>query len=209
MDQIIWSSFIYSLFCARPFNLELALSLIYISHLYTTILQKYMIFFHLFFLCAQPFDQKLGFSLIYFFYLYTTIQQKYIIVFHLFFLFARPFDQKLGSSLIYLFLFVHDNSTKVRGHSYSLVYSFLNCVNISLAIFMAILPLQFVRPISGSTAFIFCLVAVFIAVLPFYFVHYIHGSAALIFPTLYSWLYEVLAKLINFICLGVHSQKHS
>ena len=44
--------------------------------------------------------------------------------------------------LINLFvLFVHSHSTKIRGHSYSLIYSFLNCVNISYAIFKAVLPL--------------------------------------------------------------------
>ena len=46
---------------------------------------------------------------------------------------------------------VHDHSTKDRGYSYSLIYFFLNCANISFAIFMAVLPLYFVRSISGST----------------------------------------------------------
>ena len=68
---------------------------------------------------------------------------------------ARPFDQTLVSSLISLFLFVHNHSTKVRGHSYSLIYSFFHCPNISLAIFMALLPLYFVLSVSGSSAFIF------------------------------------------------------
>ena len=46
--------------------------------------------------------------------------------------------------LINLFLlFVHDYSTKIRIHFYSLIYSFLNCANISYAIFMAALPLYF------------------------------------------------------------------
>ena len=53
------------------------------------------------------------------------------------------------------FLFVHDHSTKVRDHSYSLIYSFLNCADVLFAIFKAVLPLYFVRSISGSIAFIF------------------------------------------------------
>ena len=128
--------------------------MIYFFFLHMTIRQKHMIFLHLFFLCARPFDQQLGSSMIYFFYLHTTIPQKYMIVFHLFFPCAQPFDYQLGSSLS--FLFVHGHSTKVKGHSYSLIYSFLNCANISLAIFKVILPLYFARSISGSTVFIFC-----------------------------------------------------
>ena len=53
------------------------------------------------------------------------------------------------------FLFVHVHSTKVRGHSYSLIYSFLNCANILFAIFMVVLPLYFAFSFSGSTDFIF------------------------------------------------------
>ena len=86
---------------------------------------------HLFFLCARPFEQKLGSSLIYFFYLHTTIQQKYMIVFLLFFLCAQPFDQKLGSSSMYFFHLYTTIQPKLgRGHSYFLIYSFLNCANI-------------------------------------------------------------------------------
>ena len=71
--------------------------------------------------------------------------------------------------LINLFLlFEHDHLTKIWGHSYSLIHSFLNCTNISYTIFMAVLPLYFVR--------------------------YIHVSTALIFRTLYPWLYEVYAR---------------
>ena len=33
---------------------------------------------------------------------------------------------------------MHDHSTKVRGHSYSLIYSFLHCADISFAIFKAV-----------------------------------------------------------------------
>ena len=118
---------------------------------------------------ALPFDQNLGSTLIYFFYLHTTIRQKNMTLFHLIFLLSRPFNQKSGSSLIYFFylhttirpktkvlinffLFVHNHSTKVRGHSYSLIYSFFNFGNISFGIFKAVLPLYFVRSIRGSAA---------------------------------------------------------
>ena len=121
-----------------------------------TIWQKYMIFFHLFFLCALAFEQKLWSSLIFFFYLHTIIRKKYMIVFHLLFLCARPFDQKLGSSLLYFsYLYTTTILPKLaRAHSYSLVYSFL-FANISFAIFMAVLPLYFVCYIHSSTTYIF------------------------------------------------------
>ena len=52
--------------------------------------------------------------------------------------------------LINLFLlFVDDHSTKIRSHSYSLIYSFHNCANIQHAIFMVVMPLDFVRYING------------------------------------------------------------
>ena len=76
--------------------------------------------------------------------------------------------------LINVFLFVHDHSTKVRCHFYSLINSFLLCVDISFAIFKAALPLYFVRSISSS-------------LLPLSFVGYIYSSTTLTFPTLYSW----------------------
>ena len=146
-----------------------------------------MIFIHLILLCAQPFDQKLESSLIFFFHLHTTARQKYMIVFHLLFLCARPFNQKLEPSLICcFFLFIHNHSTKVRGHSYSFIYSFLNCSNILFAIFMALLSLYFVCSISGSVAFIFRQLyskqcypyisyIIFMEVLLLYFVRYSHG----------------------------------
>ena len=65
------------------------------------------------------------------------------------FICARPLDQKLGSSLIYLFLFVHNHSTKVRSHSYSILF----CANILFAMFKAVLPLYFVCSVSDSSAF--------------------------------------------------------
>ena len=52
------------------------------------------------------------------------------------------------------FLFVYDQSTKVMGHSYSAIYSFLNCAYISFAIFITDCP-YISYSISCSSAFIF------------------------------------------------------
>ena len=94
----------------------------------------------------RPFDKKLVSSLIYFFYLYTTIRPKLRVLVNL------------------IFFLVHDeHSTKVRGYSYFLIYYFLNCANISFAIFKAVLPLYFVRSIQRGAAL------------------------TLVFRTLYSW----------------------
>ena len=104
-----------------------------------------MVLFHYYFFSTRPLDEKSGSILIYFFHLYMTIWPKIMVLINLF------------------LLIVHNHSTKVRGHSYFLIYYFLNCANISFAIFKAALPL--------------------------YFVHSIHRGAALtlIFHTLYSW----------------------
>ena len=126
------------------------------------------------FLSARPFDQKLGSSLIYFFHLDTVIRQKYMIFFLSFILFLCTTIQSKIRFLIFFFffLFVRNHSTKVKGHSYSQIFYFLNCTNI----LFALLPLYFVR--YNHTLI---------------FIHYIHGSATLIFRTLYPWLYEFLA----------------
>ena len=102
----------------------------------------------------RPFDKKLVSSLIYFLYLYTTIRPKIRVLVNL------------------IFFLVHDeHSTKVRGHSYFLIYYFLNCANIQ-----------------GSTSLIFCpfyperccsnpyiSYTIFMEVLLLYFVRYVHG----------------------------------
>ena len=72
--------------------------------------------------------------------------------------------------LIYIFIsFANNHSIKIRGHSYSLIYLLINCVNFSYATFMAVL---------------------------IYSVHCIDGGTALIFRTLCPWLYEVFAFFI-------------
>ena len=87
-----------------------------------------------------------------------------MISFYLFFFCARPFDQKLRFLLIYFCSCTRpfDQSQGLL----SLICSFLNCANISFAIFMAVLLLY--------------LYALFLAVLPLHFVLYIHSSTTLI-----------------------------
>ena len=145
------------LLCARPFEQKLGSSLIYFFYLHTTIRQKYMTLFHLFFLCARPFDQQLSSSLIYFFCLHSIIRQKIYGPLSFILSLCTTIWPKIRILINLFLLFVHDHSTKIRGHSYSLIYFFLNCANILFAVFMAVRPLYFVLSNSDSAAFIFCL----------------------------------------------------
>ena len=129
--------------------------------LQTTIRPKYIILFHLLFLLCM------------------TIRANIMVLIDLFILFGYDHSTEICGPLLYILsfcttiwpkirvlinlfiLFVHDHSPKIRVHSYSLVYSFLNWVNILYAVFMAILSLYFVHYIHVSAAL--------------YFVHYIHG----------------------------------
>ena len=85
----------------------------------------------------------------------TAFRPKIRILIDLFLLFAHDNSTKIYGPLSFILslcttirpkirvligsflLYVHDYSNKVRGHSYPLIYYFLNCVNISFAIFMA------------------------------------------------------------------------
>ena len=79
------------------------------------------------------------FSLICFFHLHMTIQQKYMTFFLSFILsLCTTIRPKIRVLINLMFLFVHDHST--RGHSYSSIYSFLDCANT----LFAVLPLYFV-----------------------------------------------------------------
>ena len=158
---------LYSLFCTRPLDQKLGSSLIYFFRVHTTIRPKYVVFLYLLFLLC------------------TTIRPRLRVLTYLFFLHAHnhlikicgplPFiitfvhdhSTKKIRVLIYIFIsFVHHQSTKTRRHSYSLIYSLINCVYISYATFIAVL---------------------------IDFVHYIQGRTALIFRTLRPRLYEVFA----------------
>ena len=93
----------------------------------------------------------------------------------LFLLCARDHSTKLYGPLSFILSLVNDHSIKVRGHSYSLIHSFLNCANVLFAIFKAVLPLYFVRYIQSSTSYHYILYTIFVDVLLLYFVRYIHG----------------------------------
>ena len=120
-------------------------SLIYFFYLHMTIRPKYMVIIYLFFLLC------------------TTIRPKIRVLIDLFLLLAHEHSIKIYGLFSYIFsfcttilpkirvlinlflLFVHDHPTKIRGHSYSLIYSFINCAKILYALFMAVLPLYFIR----------------------------------------------------------------
>ena len=106
-----------------------------IFYLYTTIPPKIRVPIDLiFFICTRPFDQNWGISLIQFFYLYRTLPSKIRVLINL------------------IISLVHDHSTKVRGHSYSLTYHCLSCANIWFAIFMedtALIIFRVVRYVHG------------------------------------------------------------
>ena len=173
-DRNIWSSFVYCFFWAQPFDKNMWSSFIYS------------------FFCPRPFDQTLGSTLIYFFYLYTTIWPKIRVFIDIFLSFVDGRSTK-NRVLINLLLYLHTTFDKVRGHSYYFIYSFLRCVNILFAIFMADTALIF----PSLCFWQYCLYnssTIFIVVLPISLVHYIHWRAVLIFCTLYPWLYESLAK---------------
>ena len=135
--------------CTRPFDRNMWFSYIY------------------YFFCARPFDQDLGYSR-YFFFLHAHNHLikicgplPFVITF------VHDHSTKKIRVLVYIFIsFVHHQSTKTRRHSYSLIYSLINCVYISYATFIAVL---------------------------IDFVHYIQGRTALIFRTLRPRLYEVFA----------------
>ena len=97
------------------------------------------------FFSARPFDEKLGSSLIYFIYLQKIIRQKYMIFFVSFILsLCRTIRPKNRVLINYnLFFYLYTTIRQVRGHFYSIIYSFLRCANISFAIFTANTALKF------------------------------------------------------------------
>ena len=144
-------------------------------YLHRTIRPNYRVLFHLFysFFSARPFDQKLGSSLIYFFHLHTTIRQKYMIFFLSFILSLCTTIRPKNRVLInLLFLFVHDHLTNLGVTLTLLFILFLDVSIFRLLYSCQIMPLYFR--------------SLFLAVLPLYFVRYIHSSTTYIFRTLYS-----------------------
>ena len=132
-DGNMWCSFIYSFICARPLDQDLGswlISLIFIRSFYRPKIRVHTWFIS--FICTRPFSENIWSSFIYCFFC------------------VKPFDQNLRSSLIYFFIWTwpFDQSW---GYSCSLIYSFLDCANISLA--MLPLSTAFVRYIH---TLIFC-----------------------------------------------------
>ena len=138
--QNIWSSLIYSLFCALPFVQELWSSLIYFFYLQTTIRPTYMILFHLVVLFQTTIRPTYMVPLYLFFLLCTTIWPNIRVLFNLFFFYlhiavrpniwysfiysffcVRPFNQELWSSLISFFHF----HTTILQRIIVLIYLFL------------------------------------------------------------------------------------
>ena len=131
--QNTFSSFIYSFFCACPFDQELWSSLIHFFYLHTIIRPTYMVFVHLFFLSCTSFNQESWPWLIYFFYLRTiirpihlvffqlffllctTIRAKIMVLFHLFFLVYATIRPRIVVLIDLFILFTHDHSTKFYG----------------------------------------------------------------------------------------------
>ena len=119
--------------------------------LYTTIRPKIRVFIYLFVLCAHDHStQILWFSYIYYFFCARPFDED--LGYHLFiFLYAHNHLVKICGPLPFIITFVHDHSTKknkgplhdhsnkIRGHSYSLIYSLIHK-----------LCIYFVRYIHGS-----------------------------------------------------------
>ena len=88
-DRDIWSAYIQSLF-----SVQLISFLLSFFYLYTTIRQKWMVFFHLFFLLCM------------------AIRRKYMVFFHLFFLFVYDHWLKIKVHTD-LFLYMYTTIRKV------------------------------------------------------------------------------------------------
>ena len=109
--QNIWSSFIYSFFCARPFVQKLGTSLIYFVFLCRTIQPKYMVLFHLF--------------IYLFIYLFIFVHDHSIEnqgPTNLHFLFADGYLIKIHSPLSFILSFVQDHSTKNLGSHWFIIF---------------------------------------------------------------------------------------
>ena len=130
--QNIWSSFIFCLICARPFDQELWSSLIYFFYLQTTIRPKSMVLISLFLLLAHYHLTKIygPFSFIFsfvhdysiknydphwFISFYTAIRPKYIVLFRLFFHLRTTILPKIWSLIDLFCLFEHNHWTKIHG----------------------------------------------------------------------------------------------
>ena len=127
-----------------------------------------MVPFHLIFLFQTTIRPKIRVLTNFFLSAPTTIWPKYMVLFHLLFLWCTTIRPKIKVHINLIVLFVHDHLTKVRGYSYSLIYSFLNFANILFALFLAVLPWHFVFHIQSSTSYPYISHAIFMEVLLLY-----------------------------------------
>ena len=105
--------------------------------LYTTMRPESRVFVDLFLSCAHDHSTEICGFLIFIVFLFTTIRPRLRVLTFLIFLYAHNHLIKICGPLPFIITFVHDHSTKIRRHSYSLIYHCFSCGNISFAIFMA------------------------------------------------------------------------
>ena len=113
--------------------------MIYIFYLHATIRREYMVLFHVIFLVCSTIEPKIR-DITDLFLLDTYDHSTYSTI-HIhacvsIILSLSTTIRPKMRVLIIFFLFVYDHSTKVRSHSYYLIYTFLDCTIISFAIFM-------------------------------------------------------------------------
>ena len=114
-----WSSFIYFVFCcARPFDH----STTDLFYLYTTIRQKHMALFYLFFLLCTTMRPKIRSLIDLFFYVHTTIRPKYVVFLYLLFLLCTTIRARVRVLTDLFLLFAHDHSTKIYGPLLFILY---------------------------------------------------------------------------------------
>ena len=140
----------------------------------TSIRAEFRVFADLFISFAHGHSTKIYDLLSFIISFCTIIQTKIRVLIDLFLLFAYNHSAKIYDRLSFItslctiirskirvlisfffYLYTTIQPRLGRSHSYSLIYYFLNYANISFSIFTAVLPLYFVRSISGSTVFIF------------------------------------------------------
>ena len=139
----------------------------------TTIWPKIKVHTDLFLYMYTTIRPKINVHIDSFFYLHTAIRQKYMIFFLSFILSLCTTIRPKNRVLInLLFLFVHDHLTNLGVNLTLLFILFLDVSIFHLLYSCQIMPLYFR--------------SLFLAVLPLYFVRYIHSSTTYIFRTLYS-----------------------
>ena len=135
----------------------------------TTIRPKIRVVIYLFFLFACDHLTKIYDPLSFILSLCTTIQPKIRVVIYLFVLFAHDQSTKIHDRLSFILSFVHDIGV-------TLTIEFI--LSLIVPIFCLLNLWQYCPYISYT---------LFLAVLPLYFIRYIHSSTTHVFCTLYTW----------------------